>query len=685
MVLMHWRTHDIKTVAAWVLGFAVLAGSALSVIRFEERRQLEESAEQLALQWAQFAEQTLPEMEDIKPGTILTPKARQQLLQLAAFNHVFLFKLFDRAGNQILDSYDVFQPEGTPLPVYKEGIGDHHAEGRKLPIRDAVLSGRSYVELQRNSRPDRPDVYSEAYVPVVRAGTVQGVVEVYVNQSALAASTRAGFARVTALVGGFLMVFMAIAAYHSWRRLHNARTAKARFQELAHSDPLTGSLNRVSFNEVLQDAAARHAKGGPAFALICIDLDNFKAINDTLGHAAGDQALRDATQRIQDEVREGDYVARLGGDEFAVLMMNVDKRALVATLAHRVVQRLAKPMALGSMHFNFGGSAGIALFGLDAKTPEDLLARADLAMYRAKETTRSYFTFYDPEMDVKLQSRRDLTRDLALAIEGGQLEVHYQALFESDADTLVGYEALLRWHHPTRGMISPVEFISLAEENGLIGVIGQWVLARACQDALGWPSSLTVQVNLSPAQFADTKLVPHILGILAKTGLPAKRLGLEVTESLLINNSEQVSKVLNELAQAGISLAMDDFGTGYSSLAYLWRFPFAKVKIDRAFTSHLATNPKVNVIVRSIISMAHALDIRVNAEGVETDAQINLLRTCGCDELQGFALGVPLPNSALTHRGHVPAREGEAAENQPRESLFLGLDVSLPHSRPSPL
>ena len=682
---MHWRTRDIKTVGAWVLGFSVLAGSALTLIRFESRRQLETSAEQMALQWAKFAEQTLPEMEEIRPGELLTPQTRQQLLKLAGFNHVFLFKMFDRTGQQILDSRDVFQPEGTTLPLYKEGVGTHHEESNKLPIREAVLSGKTVVTLQRNTGPDRPDVYSEAYVPVMRAGVVQGVVEVYVDQSALAMSTRAGFARVTALVGGFLLLFMAIAAYHSWRRLHVARAAKAKFQELAHVDPLTGALNRVSFNEVIENAAARHAKGGPAFALICIDLDNFKEINDTLGHAAGDQALREATKRIQDDVREGDYVARLGGDEFAVLMMGVDKRALVATLAHRMVQSLAKPLVLGSVHFNFGGSAGIALFGQDANTPEDLLVRADLAMYRAKQSARGYFTFYDLEMDVKLRSRRELTRDLAVAVEGDQLELYYQPLYESDADTLVGYEALLRWHHPTRGMISPVEFISLAEENGLIGTIGQWALARACEDALGWPASLTVQVNLSPAQFADTKLVQHILGILDKTGLPAQRLGLEVTESLLINNSEQITKVLNELTQAGISLAMDDFGTGYSSLAYLWRFPFAKVKIDRAFTTHLATNPKVAVIVRSIISMAHALDIRVNAEGVETDAQMNLLRTCGCDELQGYALGMPQPNGALTHRGHVPARTGEAYENRPRESLFAGLEVSFPHSLPSPL
>lgn len=677
---MHWRGRDLKIVLAWALASTVLATSALWVIRAEEQRQLGRSAEHSALQWAQFAEHTLPDLEEFRPGSVLQPAVRQQLLQLTHFKDIFLYKIHDKAGDQVLASSDLKLDAGAPLPVYRDSIGSSYGSGKTAKIRNLVMSGKSYVELKQGLGTDRPAVYSEAFVPVVKGGVVQGVVEVYVDQTELAASTRASFARVVALVGGFLLLFMGIGFYQSWLRLRSVRKSRAKYQELAHADPLTGSMNRVSFNLELHAAVKHFREGGPPFALVCIDLDNFKEINDTLGHAAGDQALREAMHRITESVRAGDFVARLGGDEFAVLLMNVEKRAVVASMAHRLLQRLGEPLSIGSILFNFGGSAGIVMHGPEVKGAEDLLAKADLALYRAKETARGYFTFYDAEMDVKLQLRRELVRDLGVAIESGQLAVHYQPLYESDAHTLVGYEALLRWQHPTRGLISPVEFIGLAEEYGLIGKIGQWVLRQACRDAVSWPASLTVQVNISPAQFADTKLVAYITETLQESGLPAKRLGLEITESLLVNNTEQVSRVLNELTQAGIGLAMDDFGTGYSSLAYLWRFPFAKVKIDRAFTSNLDSNAKVSVIVRSIISMAHALDIRVNAEGVETESQINLLRTMGCDELQGFGLGKPLPNDELTHDGHVSALQMDE-QMRPRESLFVGLDIEFPSSR----
>ncbi len=682
---MHLRARDIKAIAAWVLGAGLLGASALWAIRAEVQRQLTQSAEQTALKWAQLAEGALPPSQALVPGAVLLPAAREQMLQLTRLNNIFMFKIFNQQGDQVLASSDLAVKEGdkdgVALPVRALGMGQQHDGGSKAHIRDIVMSGKPLVELQRGAGADWPGVYSEAYVPLRQGGEVRGMALVVVDQTALAASTQAGLVRVAGLVAGVLLLGMAIAIFQSSRRLRIARRARARYQEIAHADTLTGSLNRVSFNEVLQEAATARKKGGSPFALICIDLDNFKEINDTLGHAAGDQALRETTQRIQGAVRDGDFVARLGGDEFAVLLMNVEKRAAVATLAHRVVQRLAEPLVMGGFQFSFGGSAGIAMYGSDAKTPDELMVKADLALYRAKETARGQFIFYDAEMDVKLQSRRELVRDLGQAIEAKQLEVHYQPLFEADGDALVGYEALLRWHHPTRGMISPAEFISLAEDNGLIGKIGQWVLMQACQDATGWPASLTVHVNVSPAQFADTKLVAKIMAVLQLTGLPAKRLGLEITESLLVNNTEQVSRVLTELTKNGISLAMDDFGTGYSSLAYLWRFPFGKVKIDRAFTSNLDNNAKVAVIVRSIISMAHALDIRVNAEGVETEDQINLLRSIGCDELQGFGLGKPMPNEALTHQGHITVRLGEQDETPPRESLFAGLNVSFPNSR----
>ena len=370
---MHWRGRDLKIVLAWALASTVLATSALWVIRAEEQRQLERSAEQSALLWAQFAEHTLPDLEEFRPGTVLLPAVRQRLLQLTHFKDIFLYKIHDKAGDQVLASSDLKQDAGAPLPVYRDSIGSSYGSGKTAKIRNLVMSGKSYVELKQGLGTDRPAVYSEAFVPVVKGGVVQGVVEIYVDQTELAASTRASFARVVALVGGFLLLFMGIGFYQSWLRLRSVRKSRAKYQELAHADPLTGSMNRVSFNLELHAAVKHFREGGPPFALVCIDLDNFKEINDTLGHAAGDQALREAMQRITESVRAGDFVARLGGDEFAVLLMNVEKRAVVASMAHRLLQRLGEPLSMGSILFNFGGSAGIVMHGPQVKSAVGLV------------------------------------------------------------------------------------------------------------------------------------------------------------------------------------------------------------------------------------------------------------------------------------------------------------------------
>ena len=326
---------------------------------------------------------------------------------------------------------------------------------------------------------------------------------------------------------------------------------------------------------------------------------------------------------------------------------------------------------------------GIAIYGVDGTEAEDLMIKADLALYRAKADGRGTFSFYDIAMDRQMKSRRELTRDLRDAILTGQMSVHYQPLHGSDGKALMGYEALLRWQHPDRGNVTPAQFIPLAEETGLIDDIGLWVLRRACTDAASWPPPLTVAVNLSAAQFTRGNLVEQVSQALADSGLPAGRLELEITESLLMNNSEQVMKTLQSLAAMGVSIAMDDFGTGYSSLAYLWRFPFNKVKIDRAFTHSLVDDPKVGKIVHSIVTLAHSLDIRVNAEGVETPSQMAALQEHGCDELQGFLLGRPGPLKGLTHAGFIEGQTHATRRGEARESLFASLPMDLPPTPPN--
>ncbi len=680
------RSADWKIFTLWVTGLALAAVCLVWVLRAESKRQLEQGGEQSGLRWAHFASRTVPDLEAAFAGQGITPAAREQLSRLRRTDDVFRFKLFDRLGNLILLSDDLDQPTLPSAYSAEDGIGQGAAAATRFAIRDQILAGKPYFELKRETGSGRPAVYSEVYVPVQRDGKVLGAVQVFVDQTELARNAESAFVRVAGVVAALLLVLLAVASYQFWMRLRpSLRQAETRVRYMAHHDVLSGALNRASFNEMLKQAAWRRAEGGPAFALLCIDLDHFKEVNDSLGHAAGDEVLRVATQRLKACVREGDQVARLGGDEFAVVLLGVASVAAVTPLAQRIVEALSQSYDVGDQRLRCGGSVGVAIHGVDATDPDDLLGKADLALYRAKAQGRGTFSFYDVAMDQQMQTRRELTRDLRDAIAANQMSLHYQPLYGRDARTLIGYEALLRWQHPKRGNIAPVEFIALAEETGVIDAIGVWVLRRACTEAAGWPAPLTVAVNLSAMQFASDNLVQLVTQALSDAGLAPERLELEITESLLMNNTEQVMGVLRSLSAMGISIAMDDFGTGYSSLAYLWRFPFDKVKIDRAFTHNLGHDAKVGVIVHSIISLAHSLDIRVNAEGVETPSQMAALQDRGCDELQGFLLGRPGPADGLTHAGWVVAPDGATRRAEPRESLIDSLPMDWPASRPAPL
>ena len=676
---MNLRLGDWKGNVVWGCGVALALALLAWVMRDAAADQLHRDTQQSALNWAQLAGSTVPDLDAVFDGRGLSAGAREQLKHLRHASQVFRFKLFDRQGRQILVSDDLDRGDLGG----KAALGTPAADSHAAP--PAALSGMSYIRLKRENRPDRPAVYSEAYVPVVRDGRELGIVEVYVDQVERAASADRAFARVAATVAVLLTLLMAIAGRQLWRRQRQQGQAEARMRYLAHHDVLSGTLNRTSFHEALQQAGWRRADGGPGFALLCIDLDHFKDVNDSLGHAAGDEVLRQAAQRLKVAVRQGDHVARLGGDEFAVLQTGVSDSADVSTLAERIVASLAVPYEVAGGRVHCSGSVGVAIHGVDATEQEDLFHKADLALYRAKAAGRNTFSFYDATMDEQLQARRTLTHDLREAIGSEQMTLAFQPLFASDGRTLTGYEALLRWQHPTRGNVGPAEFIPLAEDAGLIDALGRWVLRRACADAASWPAPLSVAVNLSPAQFRRGDLVEVVSGALKAAGLAAERLELEITESLLMSNTEQTLDTLHALSAMGIRIAMDDFGTGYSSLAYLWRFPFDKVKIDRAFTQNLGHDPKVNLIVRSIISLAHSLDIRVNAEGVETPSQMAALQQHGCDELQGFLLGRPSPLGALAHSQGAAPRTPAPSRSEARHSTRDPLSLAPLPTRPAPL
>jgi len=416
-------------------------------------------------------------------------------------------------------------------------------------------------------------------------------------------------------------------------------TNEARISHLAHHDALTDLPNRSAFNAALDVRLERAQEASTSFAVLSLDLDRFKEVNDVFGHPVGDLLMRAAADRLAAEA-DGAFVARVGGDEFMILMPDDVRRETALTLAERLVEVIGKELEVDDYLSQVGVSVGIAVYPDDGVDAATLLANADSALYRAKREGRGRVCFFESEMDRELRDRRLLQHDLRQALEQNQLLVYFQPQARMDGE-VIGFEALLRWNHPTRGFVPPDQFIPLAEENGLIIQIGEWVLREACREAASWPRPLQVAVNLSPVQFQAGDLERAIHQILLETGLAPTRLEVEITEGVLIGDFARALNLLRRLKALGIRIAMDDFGTGYSSLSYLQSFPFDKIKIDRSFISNLEATPQSAEIVRAVLSLAHALNIPVVAEGVETEAQRAFLEREACEEMQGYLVGRP--------------------------------------------
>ncbi len=416
-------------------------------------------------------------------------------------------------------------------------------------------------------------------------------------------------------------------------------------------DPLTGLPNRAHFGARLAEALARLDRRREGFAVLAVDLDRFKHVNDTLGHPIGDALLRKVAERLGTALRPTDAAARLGGDEFAVIQGGVSRAEDAATLARRIVDLLGRAYVVEGHLINVGASVGVALAPADGTDPAALVRNADLALYRAKLDGRGTFRFFEPEMGERVQARRRLEIDLRRAAAAQEFELVYQPQMNLETDRIVGCEALIRWRHPARGIVSPAEFIPLAEEIGLIVPIGEWVLRTACREAARWPGDLTVAVNLSPAQFRGGKLVATVASALAASGLDPRRLELEITEGLLLHDSDANIATLHALRDLGLRIAMDDFGTGYSSLSYLRSFPFDRIKIDRSFVSGGPDEGAGDAmaIVRAVAGLGAALGIATVAEGVETPEQMDRIRREGCTDVQGYLISRPVPAAAIRH------------------------------------
>lgn len=427
------------------------------------------------------------------------------------------------------------------------------------------------------------------------------------------------------------------------------KRAEAQISYAATHDALTGLLNRAALREQMDRALAHMQQQQQGTLTIHIlDLDGFKHVNDTLGHAAGDNLLKELAGRLKSSLRETDIVARLGGDEFAIIQTDTrDQREEAIALAVKTLEIVAKPFVLDGQEVSVGTSIGIALAPANGTDAAELLKKADLALYRVKSEGRNSFSFFEEDLSEKATTRLQLINDMRAALSRNEFELHYQPLFDTRTSRLCGMEALVRWRHPLAGLLYPDQFIGIAEETGLMEPLGQWILQKACADAVSWPENIKVAVNLSAGQFRSGALFDLILCALVDSGLPPERLELEITESLLLQGKESNVLVIQQLKNIGITIALDDFGTGYASLSYLLLFPFDKIKIDKSFTQGLLARSECVAVVASIFTLARGLGITVTAEGVETDAQLELLRVQGVNYVQGYLFGRPRPLAEL--------------------------------------
>jgi diguanylate cyclase (GGDEF)-like protein len=434
------------------------------------------------------------------------------------------------------------------------------------------------------------------------------------------------------------------------------RQSEVKIEYMAHHDSLTDLANRVLLNDRLEQALGR-VQREELVAVHHLDLDQFKAVNDTFGPPCGDKLLRIVAERLRGLVGETDTIARMGGDEFVIVQAIIADPAEATSLAQGVIDALSEPYDIDGQQAVIGVSIGISVGPGDGSNPDKLLRNADLALYRAKSDGRGTLRFFEPAMDLQMQTRRVMEQDLRKALPAGEFELHYQPVVNLASNEISGLEALIRWNHPTKGLISPATFIPLAEEIGFIVPLGEWVIRQACATAAQWPDDLHVAVNISAIQFRHPGLMQVIVGALAASGLSPTRLEIEITETVLLHNREATLAVLHQLRELGIRIAMDDFGTGYSSLTYLQSFPFDKIKIDRSFVKNVTENSSSLNIVRAVAALANGMGMTATAEGVETTEQLDRIASEGCTEMQGFLFSRPLPAAEIERQFLSGARK----------------------------
>jgi diguanylate cyclase (GGDEF)-like protein len=651
---------DIRSIALLVILIFFLAGGGIVLGQLISARMLRQDALSTSRTWVNSLIQNADDLPAVIAGKSPSNRTQQLLNGATQVGDVYRFRIWDMTGHMAFASDRIASAPASNTLASLYG----------KPLAAKILSGSELTEARSGANTGDPAYFAVSYLPIVKNGSRLGTFEIYLDQTADKVLYEHSFFLTEIVIALGVLIAGAIPGVMVYRKMLEHRAAEAEALFLAEHDTLTSVPNRRGLEQRAPGALALARRNKTHSAILLVDLDRFKQVNDSFGHAAGDDLLRMFAERLRRTIRTEDIVARLGGDEFVVLQVGLAQPAGALSLAQRLTSALEQSYILAGVEVACGASIGIAIAPTDAGDWDPLLTCADAAMCKAKSEGGNTACFFQSGMDAVLRDRRRIELDIRRALDTNAFRLAFQPLLSFRDRQVVGFEALLRWPEGWSSQ-SPASFIPVAEECGLMVPLGAWVLETACRYAAGWSRPLKIAVNLSPMQFRHSDAVSIVRGALLKSGLEPERLELEVTEGIWLQNTDAVLDQLAQLRAMGVSIALDDFGTGYSSLAYLWKFPFDSIKIDRSFVSEMQEEPKAAAIVQTVLALAKSLQLVVTAEGVETEAQAHSLTNAGCDLAQGYLFGRPMEPGAAT--ALIDADWGTASQRHIRDGASVAL------------
>jgi diguanylate cyclase (GGDEF)-like protein len=635
-----FKLNGVKLATSLIAICAALSAGVYFINKQSVDRLLKNNAIATSTSAAHYFEKYIPDLEDILKGTPPTAAAKDFVDSALVDKGVERFKLYDLSGTLIIDSELMEHPIADPDG---ETLGAHNADAA-----DVLANGAPVASLEVEHTSEGDELIAETYVPIIRDGKKVGVAEVYADQTGTAAVFRNTFAFSSLLIAALAALGFSVPAFGFHLRNKQKLAADENLHFLANHDALTSLPNRNNFQAELAKGLNTALDNGQVSTLHFIDLDFFKEINDRHGHDFGDEVLRAVAGRLKQTLREGDVVARLGGDEFVIAQFGFTKNEQIHAATGRITRVFKEPIKIRNSDVTLTASIGTAVSPQHGQNVEQLIKSADTAVYVVKARGRNAHCYFEARFDEEKAKRIELEAIVRDAVAKKSFELNFQPLFVFNDSSLKGFEALLRMKDRSGKPVSPAEFIPVAEEIGLIDEIGTWVLENACMTAASWPNALQISVNLSVAQFKRRSVVASTRLALANSGIAPQRLLLEITESLLMSDTDTILEQLQELKTLGVAIVMDDFGTGYSSLGYMLKFPFDRIKIDRSFVKELDNgNENTSTVIKTIVALGHTLNMNVTAEGVETVGQADALRNMKCDDAQGYLYGRPMPASEI--------------------------------------